>query len=188
VTVTATVINLRVIYVQHAYIWGMKIFLIGFMGSGKTHWGKLWAERRRMEFFDLDAMIEAKEKKTIDAIFNENGETYFRGAEIAALKTFADKDNCIIACGGGTPCFHNNMQWMKSNGTTVYLQATPVEIMERVKDEKHKRPLLKKLDNDEILLFIAQKIKEREPFYLQAQIILPVKELNIDSFKKIINS
>jgi len=158
------------------------------MGSGKTHWGKIWAQENCMFFFDLDEVIEVQEQKTIDAIFNENGETYFRETESAALKTFAEKDNCVIACGGGTPCFHDNMQWMDGHGITVYLKATPGQIMERVKDEKHTRPLLKKLDDYEILSFIAQKIKEREPFYSQAQVILPVDELNTDSFEKIINS
>jgi len=166
----------------------MKIFLIGFMGSGKTHWGRIWARESKMEFFDLDSIIEAQERKTIDAIFNENGETYFRETESETLKTFTEKDNCIIASGGGTPCFHDNMQWMNENGVTVYLKATPEQVMARVKDEKHKRPLLNKLDDDEILLFISQKIKEREPFYSQAHIILPVEELNTESFEKIINS
>ena len=175
-------------YLQQAYIWGMKIFLIGFMGSGKTHWGEIWAEKNRLDFFDLDSFIEAQQQKTIDAIFNEDGETYFRETESATLKTFAEKDNCIIACGGGTPCFHDNMQWMDGHGITVYLKATPGQIMERVKDEKHMRPLLKRLNDDEAFLFITQKIKEREPFYSQAQIILPVDELNNESFEKIINS
>lgn len=168
----------------HAYICGMKIFLIGFMGSGKTHWGKIWAEKNRMDFFDLDSIIEAQEQKAIDAIFNEDGETYFRETESAALKSFAEKDNCIIACGGGTPCFHDNMQWMDGHGITVYLKANPGQIMERVKDEKQQRPLLKKLDDDDTLVFIAQKIKEREPFYSRAQIILPVNGLNADSLEK----
>ena len=158
------------------------------MGSGKTYWGEIWAKKNDFDFFDLDLIIEAQEQKTIDKIFNENGETYFRETESAALKTFADKDNCIIACGGGTPCFHDNMQWMNENGIPVYLKATPDQILERVKDEKHHRPLLKKLNDDEIFLFISQKIKERDPFYSQAKIILSVTELNARSFEKIINS
>jgi len=166
----------------------MKIFLTGFMGSGKTHWGKIWAKEKDMEFFDLDAVIKAREQKTIDAIFDENGEDHFRETESAALKTFTEKDNCIIACGGGTPCFHDNMKWMNENGITVYLKASAGQIMERVKDEKHHRPLLNKLDDDEIFLFISQKIKERELFYSQARIILPVEDLNAACFEKIINS
>ena len=158
------------------------------MGSGKTHWGKLWASAGGMNFFDLDEIIETQQQKTIDAIFNENGEIYFREIESATLKTFAEKNNCIIACGGGTPCFHDNMTWMNEHGITVYLNADPEQVLERVKDEKYKRPLLKKLDGDEVLLFIKAKMKEREPFYLQARIILPMEELTTASFEKIFNS
>lgn len=165
----------------------MKFFLIGFMGSGKTHWGKLWAEKSGLAFFDLDAIIEAAERRSIETIFEHEGEAYFREKESAALRTFSDQDNCIIACGGGTPCFTDNMAWMNANGTTIYLRASASQVLERVKNEKDKRPLLKKLNAAEILLFIEQKLKEREPFYSQARIILPVEELNTDSFKKIIN-
>lgn len=160
---------------------GGKVFLIGFMGSGKTHWGKLWSVRQALQFFDLDELIEQQEQKTIEAIFDKNGETYFREKESELLKTFFEKDNCIIACGGGTPCFHDNMVWMNANGITVYLKATPNQILERVEDEKDKRPLLKKLNAAEILFFIEQKLKERELFYNQAKIILPVAELSTDS-------
>lgn len=165
----------------------MRIFLIGFMGSGKTHWGRLWAEKSGLAFFDLDALIEADEKKTIDSIFEKDGEAYFRKKESAALKTFSGKDNCIVACGGGTPCFNDNIQWMNANGTTIYLKASASQVLTRVHNEKDKRPLLKKLNTAEILFFIEQKLKEREPFYSQARIILPVDELNTDSIKKIIN-
>ncbi len=159
----------------------MKIFLIGFMGSGKTHWGKIWANRYGLQFFDHDEMIEQREQKTIDAIFERYGEDLFREKESALLKTFFQKDNAIIACGGGAPCFFDNMQWMNENGITIYLKATPAQIAERVINEKDKRPLLKKLNNGELLSFIEQKLTEREPFYNQAKIILPIEVLNTDS-------
>lgn len=155
------------------------------MGSGKTHWGKLWAKEHGMDFWDLDAMIEEKEQKAVDALFSEFGESYFREAESIVLRTFTGKDNYILASGGGTPCFHNNMQWMNDNGTTVYLRATADQIIERVKNEKHKRPLLKQLNDDEILPFVSQKIKERELFYSHAKIILPAGGLTIASFNEI---
>jgi len=156
----------------------MKIFLIGFMGSGKTYWGKIWAKQNLLPFFDLDEVIEEQEKKTIADIFEVNGEDYFREKETMVLKTFAGMDNCIIACGGGTACFNNNMQWMNDNLTTVYLWAKPQYIYDRVFKEKEKRPLFYNLGKDELGLFIEQKLKEREPFYNQAKIILPVEELN----------
>lgn len=160
---------------------GVKIFLIGFMGSGKTYWGKIWAQKKGLDFYDLDEIIESKEGRSIAAIFEKEGEVYFRKKETEALHTLLEKNNCIIACGGGAACFNDNMQLMNENGITVYLSATPAYILSRVKEEKEKRPLINKLNEAELLFFIEQKLKEREPFYNQAQIILPVTELKEDS-------
>jgi shikimate kinase len=154
-----------------------KIFLIGFMGSGKTHWGSIWAKDLNISFFDLDKQIEDTEQKTVAAIFEKKGEAYFREKEAAALRTFAQKDNCIIACGGGTPCFNDNMQWMNQQGTTIYLQSAAKDILQRVLEEQDKRPLIKNLNEAELLFFIQQKLKEREPFYTQAKIVLQTNAL-----------
>ena len=159
---------------------GGKIFLIGFMGSGKTYWGKKWALQYGLDFFDLDAVIENEQQKKIAAIFDKAGEDHFRQIETAALHSFFEKDNCIIACGGGTACFNDNMRWMNEQGTTVYLQATPRYIYDRIAEEKQHRPLVSKLNQAELFFFIEQKLKEREPFYRQAKIVLPVQELNDD--------
>lgn len=164
---------------------GEKIFLVGFMGSGKTHWGKIWAKQGDIDFYDLDEVIEKKEGRAIAAIFEKDGESYFRKIETAALKEFAEKGNCIMACGGGTACFNDNMKWMNDNGITVYLSATPPYILSRVKEEKDKRPLINKHNEAELLFFIEQKLKEREPFYKQAKIILPIAELNENSLSAI---
>jgi shikimate kinase len=161
----------------------MKFFLIGFMGSGKTYWGKIWAQKNSLDFYDLDEEIEKKEGKTIASIFEKDGEDHFRKIETIALKEFTEKENCIIACGGGTACFNENMQWMNENGTTIYLSAAPQYIFDRVLDDKEKRPLINKHNEAELLFFIEQKLKEREPFYKQAQIILPVTELNESSLQ-----
>ena len=161
---------------------GGKIFLIGFMGSGKTYWGKIWAQKKGLDFYDLDEIIEEKEGRSIATIFEKEGEDYFRKIETEALHTFSEKDNCIIACGGGAACFNDNIRWMNENGTTVYLAASPQYILSRVKEEeKGKRPLINKLNEAELLFFIEQKLKERELFYKQAKIILPVTELNENS-------
>ena len=161
---------------------GMKIFLIGFMGSGKTYWGKIWAQKKGLDFYDLDEIIEEKEGRSIATIFEKEGEDYFRKIETEALHTFSEKDNCIIACGGGAACFNDNIRWMNENGTTVYLAASPQYILSRVKEEeKGKRPLINKLNEAELLFFIEQKLKERELFYKQAKIILSVANVNDDS-------
>ena len=154
------------------------IFLIGFMGSGKTYWGKLWAAQSGLQFFDLDELIEAEQQKSVAAIFEQDGEAFFRQRETAVLKTFSQKANCMIACGGGTPCFNDNMQWMNENGTTVYLEATPNDILKRVITEQEKRPLIKDLSPDELIVFIKKKLQERAPVYNAAKIILPVTEIN----------
>jgi shikimate kinase len=165
---------------------GDKIFLIGFMGSGKTHWGKIWAAKSGLQFFDLDEVIELEEKKTVAEIFSQNGEAYFRQKEMEMLQTFATKQNCIVACGGGTPCFNNNMQWMNANGTTVYLLATAKEIFNRVITEQQKRPLIKDFSPQELLVFIENKLQEREIYYSQAKIILPASAIKADSINSIL--
>ena len=152
------------------------------MGSGKTYWGKIWAQKKGLDFYDLDEIIEEKEGRSIATIFEKEGEVYFRKTETEALHTFSEKDNCIIACGGGAACFNDNIRWMNENGTTVYLAASPQYILSRVKEEeKGKRPLINKLNEAELLFFIEQKLKERELFYKQAKIILSVANVNDDS-------
>lgn len=161
----------------------MKIFLIGFMGSGKTYWGKVWAQQSGLDFYDLDEIIEKKAGKSISAIFENEGEDHFRKMEAMALVEFAETKNGIIACGGGTASFQDNMQWMNENGTTIYLRAKPQYIYDRVLDDAEKRPLINKFSGAELLFFIEQKLKEREPFYNQAQVILQVNELNENSLR-----
>jgi shikimate kinase len=161
----------------------MKIFLIGFMGSGKTYWGSRWAAKYDLPFIDLDERVAQIENKTIAEIFERDGEEYFREVETACLKKNPGKDNFIMACGGGTACYNNNMLWMNENGTTVYLSASPQVLYKRLMDEKDKRPLLKKIHPDELIPFIKRKLQEREPFYRQAKIILPEEELNMESLQ-----
>jgi len=156
------------------------------MGSGKTYWGKLWAVETGMSYFDLDDVIEKKEGMSVEAIFEKKSENYFREQESALLRTMGKQEDCIISCGGGTPCFDGNMQWMNENGTTVYLQANPVKLIENILLEIDKRPLLKKINKGEMLFFVEQKLKERDPFYTQAKITLSVKDLDVSSIRNII--
>jgi len=155
-----------------------KIFLIGFMGSGKTYWGNKWAQASGYGFFDIDAMVELNKGKTIARIFAEDGEEHFRDLETIELRNLLNKNNFIAATGGGTPCFNDNISWMKENGTSVYLRSSPVNILKRLVTEKEKRPLIKNLQDEELLFYITEKLKEREPFYNQAKIILDVDDLD----------
>jgi shikimate kinase len=156
----------------------MRVFLIGFMGAGKSHWGKIWAEKSGMTFFDLDEIIVAKEQMTIDEIFDKKGEDYFRQIESASLQSTLDYDNCIVACGGGTPCFFDNMKWMNENGLTVFIKAKPHTLLQNMTHEMKKRPLFNKINQAEILTFIEQKLKERNEFYTVSKITLSIEELN----------
>lgn len=142
------------------------------MGSGKSHWGRIWAAEYKLGFIDLDAVIEIEEGKPVVDIFESKGEDYFRTIEAKKLREVAELKNTIIACGGGAPCFNDNMQWMNDNGLSVYITATADEILRRLIKGQAERPLIKKLNHAELLFFIQQKLKEREPFYTQANIIL----------------
>jgi len=162
----------------------MLFFLNGFMGSGKSHWGKIWAAQYKLGFVDLDGAIEADEGKSVVDIFESKGETYFRDVEADKLREMGALKNTIVACGGGTPCFKDNMQWMKENGITVYISATPDEILRRLAKGQEQRPLIKKLNQAELLFFIEQKLKERESFYKQANIILPSADITEHTFEE----
>ncbi len=152
------------------------------MGSGKSHWGKIWAAEQQLTFIDLDELIQMEEGGTVVDIFETKGEEYFRNAEAKKLRELASAKDAIIACGGGTPCFNDNMQWMNEHGTTVYLSAAPDEILRRLIKGQQQRPLIKKLNQSELLFFIEQKLKEREPFYKQAQVILPSAAITEQTF------
>jgi shikimate kinase len=163
-------------------------FLIGFMGSGKTHWGKKWASANHLSFVDLDELIEKKAKKTVAKIFETSGEEHFRKTEAETLRDCAFLQNTIIACGGGTPCFFENMQWMNDHGVTIYIACTVMEIFQRISSTQEIRPLLKKRNQGELLFYIEQKLRERTPFYSQAKLTLQSGQLTEKSFGTIIST
>ncbi|MEP6674944.1 MAG: shikimate kinase [Ferruginibacter sp.] len=159
----------------------MKIFLIGFMGCGKSYWGKIWAGKLAVDFIELDTLIEQQEQSTIATVFEQKGENYFRKVESDILKQLQQSEQCIISTGGGTPCFFDNMNWMNEQGQTIYLKASPQFLVEKLLPEKDHRPILKNIPDEKLETFIAGKLKEREIFYNQAKIILDVEELNGDT-------
>ena len=165
----------------------MRIFLIGFMGTGKSRWGEIWASQHNLKFIDLDIEIEKKTGLSIEEIFEKKGEDFFRNIEAETLMEMEQHDNCIIACGGGTPCFKINMDWMNENGITVLLNSTPSKILENIINDNKERPLLKKINKGELLFFIEMKLKERMDFYNKASIRLEAVELNSNSIDAILN-
>lgn len=162
------------------------IFLIGFMGSGKTHWGRILAEKLGAPFLDLDEFIEENEGKTVAEIFAESGENGFRILERENLLRLAALPPTLVATGGGTPCFFDNMAWMKQRGTTIYLDTLPEILFERLKNERTKRPLLQNLDDDELKHFIQNRLNEREAFYQQADFTLKNADDDEAFFEKLL--
>jgi len=163
----------------------LKIFLIGMMGSGKSYWAEKLSHQLKCSHYDLDSMIEAMEEKTIAEIFEEKGETYFfRKKESSVLKWFAQKNSFVLATGGGTPCFNNNMQWMNENGITIWLNENLDVLTKRLLKEKIHRPLIKAIPDDEIKNFLESKLAERTPFYMQAKYHLQ-ENISTGSFTEI---
>jgi shikimate kinase len=153
----------------------MKIFLVGFMGSGKTVLGEKIAAAMKVPFVDLDKKIEKQEKKSITEIFQSKGENYFRTIEAEALRKTKRNANAVIATGGGAPCFHDNMHWMNESGITVYLSAKPAELYHRLLTDRENRPLISSLTDIALMEFVMGTLGKRERFYSMAQIKLNAK-------------
>ncbi len=145
-----------------------RIFLIGYMGSGKTTVGKLLAEKLGHSFIDMDAHIEEQQFKSISKIFAELGEDKFRLLEQKCLHEVAQFDRAIISTGGGAPCFFDNIQYMNTHGTTIYLRFTADELTDRLATQAAKRPLIATKKEDELCQFIVDGLAKREPFYALA--------------------
>jgi shikimate kinase len=150
-----------------------RIFLIGYMGSGKTTIGKLLAARLGYSFIDMDAHIEEKQFRNVSQIFAERGEDEFRLLEQKCLHEIADFENVIISTGGGAPCFFDNMEYMNTHGLTIYLKLTATELTDRLETiGVSKRPLLANRKGEELRRFIAEGLSKREPFYEKANYAL----------------
>ena len=160
-----------------------RIILIGYMGSGKTTVGKALSKETGMMFYDLDWYIESRMRKTVSQIFAERGEEGFRKIEYNMLHEVAEFEDVIISCGGGTPCFFDNMDYLNQQGDVVYLKATPETLYKHLLMAKVERPLLKDKTPEELIAYITEHLKEREPFYGKARHILDVNVL--DNYDKI---
>lgn len=164
----------------------MKIFLTGFMGCGKTTLAKKLSGRLNFHLVDLDHEIEKQVGTSIGDYFSVQGETAFRTLESQVLKAFPYQENSIIATGGGTPCYFDNMDWMNQNGLTVYIEMTPAALARRLENGKAKRPLLRDLDEQGIVDFITQKLEERNPYYTQASLVVNGINLSPESLEALI--
>ncbi|MDR1257785.1 MAG: shikimate kinase [Tannerellaceae bacterium] len=158
-----------------------RIFLIGYMGAGKTTIGKELSKRMNLSFVDLDAYIEARYYKTVSRIFAEKGEEAFRKIECNILREVATFENVLISTGGGTPCFHNNMTFMNEAGKTVYVKVSPAELVKRLSPVKHTRPVLNGRSGADLLSFVSENLLKRTPYYMQATIVFDVETMDTEN-------
>ena len=147
----------------------IRIFLIGYMGAGKTTLGKAFARAMGLTFVDLDWYIEERFHKTIGQIFAERGEEGFRELEKRMLHEAGDFENVVISVGGGTPCFFDNIDYMNQAGETVFLDVDNRVLFRRLKVAKQQRPLLANKTDEELMTFIQEALQKRLPYYTKAK-------------------
>ena len=160
-----------------------RIILIGYMGAGKTTIGRALAKELGIPFYDLDWYIESRMRKKVPQIFAERGEEGFRKIEHNMLHEVAEFENIIVSCGGGTPCFFDNIDYMNEQAMTVYLKADPDVLYDHLRMGRTERPLLTGKTPEELRLFIAEQLRQREPYYTKARYTLDVSLM--DNYEKI---
>ena len=169
-----------------------RIIIIGYMGSGKTTVGHALSQDLNLPFYDLDWYIESRMHSNVKEIFDTKGEEGFRRIEHNMLHEVAEFEDVIISCGGGTPCFFDNMDYLNQQGETVFLKCTPDVLYQHLKMGKTVRPLLLNKTPEEVREFINVQLKEREPFYNKAKHIIDVTvmdnrekiKITVDTIKK----
>jgi shikimate kinase len=166
----------------------MKIFLIGFMGSGKSVSGRKLASSLGLSFADLDTLIEQNYKMTIPGIFSQFDETVFRKLESKVLKEFIEGDNFVLSCGGGTPCFNNNMELIKESGISIYIKLSPKALADRLLKSKTKRPLIQNIEPEQLVPRIEEMLLIREKFYSQSDITVEGLNLKVGDIIELITA
>ncbi len=163
-----------------------KIFLIGMPGSGKTYWTDVLRKKIKLPSYDLDSLLEGMEERTVNEIFAEEGEDYFRKGEEKMLRLFSEMTQYIVSTGGGTPCYGNNMEWMNKTGTTIWLDE-PVEVLKkRILEDPKVRPLVNNKKEDKVLAYLQQKLNERSRYYQLAAFRLSGSQLTEEKLIEII--
>ncbi len=155
-----------------------RIILIGYMGAGKTTIGRALSKAMGLPFYDLDWYIESRRHRSVSQLFSELGEDAFRKIEYNMLHEVAEFEDVIISCGGGTPCFFDNIDYMNQQGQVVYLRCTPEVLCRHLQMARTERPLLKGKGPDELAAYISEQLARREPFYSKAQYHLDISLLD----------
>ena len=153
------------------------IVLVGFSGAGKSTIGKRLANKLDMSFVDLDLYIEEKYHTAIPLLFQKYGESAFRTLEYAALTEVLESDNTIIAVGGGTPCHGDAMALINAHAHSIYLRLNEEQLIDHLLHSKKKRPLTNHLNETELREYVKRNLALREPYYLQAQEIRTLEEI-----------
>lgn len=154
-----------------------RIFLIGYMGAGKTTVGRKLAKEMNLSFIDLDLYIEGRYHRSIRQLFAERGEEAFRDIEKRLLHEVAEFENVLVSTGGGTPCFFDNIEFMNMAGTTIYLKVSVDELASRLESCKQTRPVLQNRSGEELRSFIKENLEARTAFYEKANIIYDAEQM-----------
>ncbi len=162
------------------------IFLIGYMGCGKTTLAKKLAKKLNYEWIDTDSFIEEKEGRSISEIFDIKGEAYFRKFELQCIENLSKDKSLIVSTGGGLPCYNNLIEILNQKGITIYLERNPKELFQRLQKGKYKRPLLANKSDDELLLFIEENLEKRVHIYRKSKIILDRDHQTVESIIQIL--
>ena len=163
-----------------------RIFLIGFMGSGKSTLGAQLARRMDYQFIDMDHLIEETAEMSIPEIFNEHGEEVFRKWEYDILHELCRREKLVISTGGGAPCHSNMMDLMNTHGTTIYLKLSPEALKTRLIQSSAERPLIMGKSEPELLDFIKSLLEKRELFYERAAHIVDGINLQSQALQKLL--
>ncbi len=163
----------------------MRIFLVGYMGVGKTTYGKKLATRYGLEFIDLDGYISSKENVKVAYIIKSEGERYFRKLEQKYLKELVKEEDVLVSTGGGTPCFFENMTLINQHGVSIYLKLDEKSLAKRLINGVESRPILKGKTIDELTKFIVQHLKERTPYYIRAHVEFDVLNFTSERMDKL---
>ncbi len=165
----------------------MRVYLIGYMGCGKSRLGRLLSEHMGVQFVDMDDYIEERNCKTVPQIFADHGEDGFRERERKALEELAEFTDIVIATGGGAPCFFDNIDLMNKTGKTVFLNIDPAILADRLMNSKTERPLIKGKSREELVAFIDETLKKRKQFYSQAQFEITEPDFSLDRLQEMIS-
>lgn len=167
---------------------GNKLILVGYMGAGKSSVGKKLAKAMKLKFIDLDQAIEGASRKSPAEWIEQHGELAFRKEERAVLLDVLNKGSFVLATGGGTPCYYDNMELMRTHGLCIYLDATPGFLQSRLLQSKKNRPLIAHIQQEDLAEFIGKHLFERRAFYQRAQLTTSAASVSIDKLVDKLNS